>query len=333
MFIVITGVLAGTASATLRVDFGTLSSPVESGYEAYTASHEQPVTFTAQQFSAFDSIVTVTPTWALGATAEAMQMIVRKSGYSGAYSSLLDDWIGTDTRQPGNPLTLTLRGLPAGSYSWLSYHHDLLDQTGQFDVTIFDANGQQTISNVDITNGTTVSYETITKLSAILTSNGTDDVRLVFSVISSNQVVSLAFFVMNGFELESNDPCYNLPPQVDGPDAILALVGRPIVMEVTVSDDGKPYIEGCNPADPQPGTAYPLAFQWLQQSGSGTAGFDPPSADQQAVRVTFPRPGRYELSLDVSDAPAGAAGGKTTRHTLTLKLWNLWAGMSILIRS
>jgi hypothetical protein len=320
MFIVITGVLAGTASATLRVDFGTLSSPVESGYEAYTASHEQPVTFTAQQFSAFDSIVTVTPTWALGATAEAMQMIVRKSGYSGAYSSLLDDWIGTDTRQPGNPLTLTLRGLPAGSYSWLSYHHDLLDQTGQFDVTIFDANGQQTISNVDITNGTTVSYETITKLSAILTSNGTDDVRLVFSVISSNQVVSLAFFVMNGFELESNDPCYNLPPQVDGPDAILALVGRPIVMEVTVSDDGKPYIEGCNPADPQPGTAYPLAFQWLQQSGSGTAGFDPPSADQQAVRVTFPRPGRYELSLDVSDAPAGAAGGKTTRHTLTVEV-------------
>ena len=38
--------------------------------------------------------------------------------------SLLRDWIGTDTRQPGDPMTLTITGLPAGTYEWVSYHHD-----------------------------------------------------------------------------------------------------------------------------------------------------------------------------------------------------------------
>ncbi|MGE4286691.1 MAG: LamG-like jellyroll fold domain-containing protein, partial [Phycisphaerae bacterium] len=50
----------------------------------------------------------------------------------------LAEWIGTDTRQPGNPLSFTLSGLPAGTYTWTSLHHDYQDQRGTFNVYIGD---------------------------------------------------------------------------------------------------------------------------------------------------------------------------------------------------
>ncbi len=118
----------------------------------------------------------------------------------------------------------------------------------------------------------------------------------------------------------SNDPCYNLLPQVDGPKAILAIVGKPLLLDVTASDDGKPYVEGCDPEDPDTGTSYPFEFQWAQQSGPGAVVFNPASADQQAVTITFPLQGMYALSLDVSDAPAGVADRKTTRYTITVEV-------------
>lgn len=118
----------------------------------------------------------------------------------------------------------------------------------------------------------------------------------------------------------SSDPCYNSPPQVNGPEAILALVGRPVLMDVTVIDDGKPYIEGCDPNHPDAGTSYPNEYEWLQQSGPATVVFDPPSANQQAVTVTFPLQGQYELSLDVSDAPVEVTDRKTTRYNITVEV-------------
>jgi hypothetical protein len=120
------------AQAQLKIDFGTTTTPVENGFQAYTASHEVADTFTAQSFSAFGTTITITPSWASGAAAAAMQMYDRvadgRYNYAGDMADLIADWIGTDTRQPGNPLTLTISGLPKGTYSWLSYHHDGVDQ-------------------------------------------------------------------------------------------------------------------------------------------------------------------------------------------------------------
>ena len=65
----------------LQVDFGRPNSPVEAGWQAYTANHETPADFTNQLFSAFGGTdnISITPTWAddPGGAAAAKQMIVR----------------------------------------------------------------------------------------------------------------------------------------------------------------------------------------------------------------------------------------------------------------
>ncbi|UCG58717.1 MAG: discoidin domain-containing protein [Phycisphaerales bacterium] len=210
---------ASTTQAVLMIDFSQTGGAVEAGYEAYTAGHEAAATFTPQEFVAFGTTITITPTWASDATAQCMQMISRtvgdsRNGYTGDHPDLINDWIGTDNRQPGNPMTLTISGLPKGRYDWLSYHHDTYDQTGIFDVTINDATGSTTIIDVDIshsepdTDGRVDGFENVTVLAATLVSNGTDDITLVFNLTSGSSPINNAFFLMNGFELEQKPTEY-----------------------------------------------------------------------------------------------------------------------------
>src|SRR4030043_542820 len=139
----------GGAQAQLKIDFGVTASPVESGYQAYTATHEVGNTFTPQSFEAFGRTVTVTLTWPSNPADTAKQMFDRTTdaryAYTGEHGDLLRDWTGTDGRVTNaDPLVLTLSGLPTGVYSWLSYHHDGIDQTGVFSVTVKDASGTGT---------------------------------------------------------------------------------------------------------------------------------------------------------------------------------------------
>jgi|GEM_PF-262354 len=123
----------------LLVDFSSLS--VESGYNGYLATHEVSNSFTAQSFSAFGTSVTITPNWPDSGDNRVRQMIERGPGnnanWIGDKIDLLKDFIGIDTRTgsggngnydgtTGSPttMTLSLSGLPAGTYEWLSYHHD-----------------------------------------------------------------------------------------------------------------------------------------------------------------------------------------------------------------
>lgn len=216
---------AGVAQAALKVDFSRTTGAVEADFEAYVADHEQADTFTSQSFEAFGATVTITPSWAEGATRQAMQMIDRstsgRNGYTGGHTDLLNDWIGTDTRQPGNPMTLTISGLPAGTYSWLSYHHDTDDQTGIFDVTVNDAAGSAT-TGIDISHsengseGRVDGFENTMRFAATVTSNGTDDITLVFGMVTSpSSPVPHLFFVMNGFELSPATKA-NTPYPADG---------------------------------------------------------------------------------------------------------------------
>ena len=125
----------------LAIDFGTPASPLQAGCEAYTASHEQTSTFTTQSYSAFGAIVNITPSWADDAVAAVMQMVNRGTGdYEDATEAFMQDWIGSDTRSTGDPLTFTISGLPAGNYNWRSYHTDTGTSAtvGTFDVTVND---------------------------------------------------------------------------------------------------------------------------------------------------------------------------------------------------
>ena len=181
----------------LRVDFSRVGGPAPPGWTSYTATHEQLPSFQAQSFDAFGSTVTVTPAWAATAVDEAAQMIDR--GDNGAADAdLLRDWIGTDARVAGNPLSLTLSGLPPGTYSWVSYHHDNMDQTGVFDVTVVDGAGSARTTGVDISSGD-LPLAFVTTFQTQIQSDG-GDVILVFNK-SPGGVVAEAFFVMNGFLL------------------------------------------------------------------------------------------------------------------------------------
>ncbi len=123
-------------------------------------------------------------------------------------NDFLRDWIGTDARVAGDPMTLTIEGLPMGVYAWRSYHHDTLDQTGLFDVTVNDAAGSAMTPNIDISS---TQYDDVNHFADVTTfdtniiSNGTDPVSLVFHCQNSSGPVSVVFFLMNGFELEEVD--------------------------------------------------------------------------------------------------------------------------------
>ncbi len=186
-----------TNNDALWIDFGQATTPVQEGYQAYTADHEQVASFTAQTFNAFGTWVTLNAQWVPGAVNAAAQMYDRGSSGSDT-PDLMRDWIGTDRRVVGNPLTLTLGGLPPGSYAWKSYHHDTLNQTGWFDVTTTDARGALTTPDIDISSGN-IALPLVTTFSTTLVSDGSD-VTLAFDKHASESVIE-SFFLMNAFQL------------------------------------------------------------------------------------------------------------------------------------
>jgi hypothetical protein len=210
--VILLAVMPQTAGETLQVDFTNTGGAVQSGYQGYYATHEVASTFTAQSYLAFGTTVTVTPTWAAGAPAAAMQMLARGNsyGYSTAPADMLDlvaDWIGTDQREVGDPMTLTISGLPAGTYNWRSYHHDTQNQTGHFSVKANDATGSKTTTGLQVSSSQSLSDLTladVTKFDTTLVSDGVNPVALVFEATDTPNFNTM--FVMNGFEISNSTP-------------------------------------------------------------------------------------------------------------------------------
>ncbi len=215
LFVVFLGATLQAAELeTLKVDFGTTGSDVESGYEAYQATNEQEATFTTQSYSVFGTTVSVTPTWEPDAVAAVRQMFDRSPNTDGKYiptttmEYLTVDWIGSDTRSVGDPLTLTISGLPEGEYTWVSYHHDAGTDAGigTFDVTVNDATGLVTTLDNPGTDNHTTQFADIATFETTVTSNGVDDITLVFDNQNPDGTTSWneSWFCMNGFDLTMN---------------------------------------------------------------------------------------------------------------------------------
>jgi hypothetical protein len=143
-------------------------------------------------------------------------MIQRDAG-----SNLIIDWIGTDARVAhADPMILEIQGLPAGTYMWTSYHHDTQDQTGLFDVTVTDALGSETTTDIDISNGN-IPFDQVTRFEIQIESNGFDPIILSFDN-QGYSLVSEAFFVMNAFVLEDLHSPYIGPNSVESkPNAVV----------------------------------------------------------------------------------------------------------------
>jgi len=150
-----------SATAQLLVDFNSLNQDngphPEPGYQSYDARHEVaadfiPVTYiTDFGFGTYN--LTLTPQWPNTNDNRVMQAIDRGSGFDanwvGSEIDLVTDWIGSDSRLAnggngdwdrtiGTPtyFTVTINGLPASEYEWLSCHHDTEYMWSDFQVEV-----------------------------------------------------------------------------------------------------------------------------------------------------------------------------------------------------
>ena len=236
-----------------------------------------------------------------------MQMLDR-SGDLGNLTgdpNLIRDWIGTDGRGAGtDTLVLTLSGVPTGTYTWTSYHHDAQNQTGLFDVTITDGAGVTTTTDLDITAAT----ETPMTFSTTIESNGSD-ITLAFVVTTTTG--SNEFFLMNGFELTGT--------------------GDPLMIDFTQDTTTfvMPGYEGYFAAHEVPETFTPQAYAALGSTvtvspswGYIAATITDTTTDMLAPTATFDvtdtpneTTGTYTIELTAIDA-----GGQSDSDTMLIRL-------------
>lgn len=288
--------LTGFANAQLLVDFNSSTQDGgpnnESGYQPFTAPHEGSTPPVGVTYPAFGSSVTVTPSWPNSTSPNVRQFIDRNSGNDSNWGSstvnLLTDWIGCDCRTGnggngnfdgtiGTPtyLILTLADLPAGNYSWRSFHHDTENINSDFQVE-YSVNGGSTYTDLpgiftitDSTDGGTpesaqrYSDSTHTKDTLPSTVNFTftvgsgQDVLVRFAAHATGQVHN-DFFLMNGFEVESTAP-------PTGPTD-LTLSASTVARTIPIGD----IVGSFATTDPTPGDTFTYSFV----NGTGDANND-----------------------------------------------------------
>ena len=142
------------------------------GYSSYHARHETPGDFiTATYNTTFantgPAFVGVTPSWSNTTDNRVQQSIGRGAANDAQYTNpgdysleLVTDWIGIDTRTGnggngnfdgavGTPtwMDISLSSLPAGTYSWLSIHHDTENVFTNFSLNIVRINSDELCSS------------------------------------------------------------------------------------------------------------------------------------------------------------------------------------------
>lgn len=288
--------LANIASGQLLVDFNSTTQDGgpnnESGYQAFSAPHEGNPPPAGQEYTAFGTTVTVTPTWPNTSDNRVRQFIDRGTGNDANWGTtsldLLSDWIGADCRTgnggngtyngtTGTPtyLVITLSGIPAGSYSWRSFHHDTEHMNAEFEVE-YSVNGGSTYtalpSNYTITDstpgGNPASAQTYSDSSSTkdtlpstvdfnFTATGGQDVLIRFAAYATGQV-HRDFMVINGFEVESTAP----PTGPTNLNLSSSTVARTIPIGDTVGT--------FSTTDPTPGDTFTYTFV----NGNGDANND-----------------------------------------------------------
>jgi hypothetical protein len=220
----------------------------QGGYQSYHANHEVASEFATAHYQAFGTTVTLTPTWPDTTDNRVMQSLDRtqQDPATGAVSQwdaywqgdrldLLTDCLGVDTRTSnggngnydgtnGTPtrLELTLGGLPAGTYHWLSYHHDTEKVWDDFLMEVSTDGGNtwtQVTGPLGMTNSGPGSLPASTRIyqgfptngspypedlpstvKVDFTADGTNNVILRFTPLSDTNV-HRQIWGINGFEL------------------------------------------------------------------------------------------------------------------------------------
>jgi len=116
------GASTAVMAETLALDFQPTGGTTAAGFQAFEETN-QVLPGAGSNYSAFGSNVTVSVS---PANLPDGNLDFRAVARNGAAADLANDWIGVDTRNGGVDVTLavSVAGLPAGLYSWLSTHHD-----------------------------------------------------------------------------------------------------------------------------------------------------------------------------------------------------------------
>ena len=154
------GLLTAVQAASLSLDLQPAGGTTAAGFEAFEVTNNQdlaatPATSTYSAFGGTNNVV-VTLT---AANLPDGNLDFRAVARNGAAGDVVNDWIGVDTRNGGTDVTMALSvlGLPAGQYSWLSYHHD-----GGTVTTNGNLNGTNDYSFVDASGSTGIIADGIT---------------------------------------------------------------------------------------------------------------------------------------------------------------------------
>ncbi len=198
-------------------------------FQNYEARTENLDSFTTQMFSAFGgtSNISVTPSWddgdGQGVAARAPRLFSRTDMTASPieWDPLVRNWIGTDARMlPGDPMTLTISGIPAGNYIWTSYHTDINGQTGEFDVTLQTQEGTfggtETIDTNTVANDDVFQVDEFRTYQQSFRTDGSSDLVLTFDVVAGpNDNAALTFLVMNAFTINPFDGTVEEPEPIE----------------------------------------------------------------------------------------------------------------------
>ena len=248
---IVTMIVALTACVAqgqdLNIDFNSTTQDGGphnlAGFEPYDAGHEIAADFDTKAYTAFGTSVTVTPAWPNTTDNRVQQMIDRGANFDATWAdaSTLDgltDFLGIDTRTGnggngdwdgvnGTPtyMTLTLGNLPAGTYEWISYHHDTEHVHTNFQVELSTDGGANFSKLADgymsdgsdggnpdslVDGGQTMLVSDLAEMAAAgsiyttsLTANGNDDVVFRFAPYSGalTSAVHNQIWGINGFQL------------------------------------------------------------------------------------------------------------------------------------
>ena len=234
----------------LLVDFSSTTQGggpnLQADYQAYNAGHEVSADFITRSYPAFGASIDITPAWPDTTDARVQQMVDRGNGNDANWDDasadlqLITDFLGIDTRTSnggngnwdgtnGTPtrMTLTLGGLPAGSYAWTSFHHDTEHVHGNFQVELSTDGGVSFAdlgsdfymsdstpggnpdSATDGAGGTQVGPDASTLSSTAtfqIEATGVDDVVVRFTPLSGvlGNGVHNQIWGINGFELSAS---------------------------------------------------------------------------------------------------------------------------------
>jgi len=217
------------SSAGLLVDFSSTQLNGQSGVfhdqdrQTFIADHETDLSVDRSETYSVPSLgganITLTVDFPDTATNTVKQLIGRASAaeYDGDDADLARDWIGVDTRNlqggngPDNPTSIrfTLEDVPAGTYLYSSFHHDIAGQQGDFDVRLTDANNADiaydsrtmTASTIGMNPGAGQTLHALpSTVRAVVTSNGTDPIVVTYQAYETDSVFT-SFLGINGFDL------------------------------------------------------------------------------------------------------------------------------------